>query len=78
MDGSPREDSLRLTFTKLGILEPVEALEVHALELARTLDAGVDDKALASVSREYRLTLEKIESQPRETPSDADRIEDKY
>jgi|SRR5690242_10692768 len=86
------EQGVRTTLTEWGILEPTGAWEVMAINLAQVLDGtnstfkvseepkyGKDDKvAVASINRELRLTLEKIESQPRETAANAESLEDKY
>ena len=86
------EAGVRLTLTEWGILEPIGAWEVMAINLAQVLDGtnttfkvsdvpkyGKDDKvAVASINRELRLTLEKIESQPRETAANSESLEDKY
>ena len=75
----PVESGVRTTLTELGILEPTTALECLAIHLAHTLDTSVEEKNVASVSRELRLTLEKIESRADGTNKDElDEIADKY
>ena len=39
----------------------LEMLRRLALKLARQLDAGVEDKSLASIARQYRETIREIE-----------------
>jgi len=78
--------------TEWGILEPTGAWEVMAINLAQVLDGtnatfkmdgnakyGKDDKiAVASVNRELRLTLEKVETMPRAKATDKESLENKY
>lgn len=78
--------------TEWGILEPTGAWEVMAINLAQVLDGtnstfklsgdvkyGKDDKvAVASVNRELRLTLEKVEIMPRAKATDKESLENKY
>jgi hypothetical protein len=86
------EQGVRTTLTEWGILEPTGAWEVMAINLAQVLDGtnatfkmsgdakyGKDDKvAVASVNRELRLTLEKIEAMPRAKTDDKETLENKY
>jgi hypothetical protein len=88
----PVEFGVRTTFTEWGILEPTTAWEMMAINLAQILDGtnktfkldespkyGKDDKvAVASINRELRLTLEKIEQTPRQTASDHEQLENKW
>lgn len=86
------EQGVRTTLTEWGILEPTGAWEVMAINLAQVLDGtnstfkvseepkyGKDDKvAVASINRELRLTLEKIEANAPQPVSDTESLEDKY
>ena len=86
------EAAVRTTLTEWGILEPTGAWEVMAINLAQVLDGtnntfkvtsepkyGKDDKvAVASINRELRLTLEKVELMPREKATDNESLENKY
>ena len=86
------EAGVRFTLTEWGILEPVGAWEVMAINLAQVLDGtnatfkmsgdakyGKDDKvAVASVNRELRLTMEKVEAMPRAKATDEESLENKY
>lgn len=86
------EQGVRTTLTEWGILEPTGAWEVMAINLAQVLDGtnatfkmsgdakyGKDDKvAVASVNRELRLTLEKVEIMPRAKTTEGESLENKY
>jgi len=72
------ESGVRTTLTELGILEPTTALECLAVHLANTLDNAEDEKNVAAVSRELRLTLEKIESRAGTNKDELDDIASKY
>lgn len=86
------EAGVRFTMTEWGIFEPVGAWEVMAINLAQVLDGtnatfkmsgdakyGKDDKvAVASVNRELRLTLEKVEAMRPARTIDGESLENKY
>lgn len=88
----PVESGVRTTFTNWGILEPVTAYECMAINLAQILDGtsttfkmngeakfNKDDKtAVASINRELRLTLEKIDADRPAARDDLDDIASKY
>jgi hypothetical protein len=59
----PIEQGVMASLLACGVKEPHSALEHLAIELARTLDKGVEDKTFASLSRELRLTLKEVEQQ---------------
>jgi hypothetical protein len=64
------EAGVRKTLKQLGVSEPVTALECLAIELASTLDNGVDEKTMAALSRELRLTIEQVGQQSGNADSD--------
>ncbi len=64
------EEGVLRDFKRWGITEPYSARQALALEVARTLDVGVEEKNFAALSRELRLTLIEIENEPR-TEEDA-------
>lgn len=88
----PVEQGVRTTLTEWGILEPSTAWEMMAVNLAQILDGtnntfkmdespkyGKDDKvAVASINRELRLTLEKIEATAPSVKDEQDEIANKY
>ena len=66
----PVEQGLRTSLTELGILEPTTVYECLAVTLAQIMDgtsdvyqADRDKTGISSISRELRLTLERIEIQ---------------
>ena len=59
------EAGVRESLSREGIKNPSTAPELLAIELAKRLDNGVDDRSLAGISRELRLTLEEVRVQPR-------------
>lgn len=88
----PVESGVRLSLVKLGILEPVTALECMAINLAQVLDGTssvfkLEDNSkfakdptgsVATINRELRLTLEAIANQPSPTRDAVQEIADKY
>jgi hypothetical protein len=92
METGQVEQGVRTTMTEWGILEPTGAWEVMAINLAQVLDGtnstfkmsgdakyGKDDKvAVASVNRELRLTLEKVDAMRPTLTADKESLEDKY
>lgn len=62
------EDGVRETLKREGVKTPSTALEILAIEQARKIDNLADEKNLAPLSRELRLTLESIHYQAK--PSD--------
>jgi hypothetical protein len=58
------EQGVYEVFKREGIDKPRTALEWQALDIARRLDKGIDDRYLASVHRELRLVLEALPLQP--------------
>jgi len=88
----PVESGVRLSLVKLGILEPVTALECMAINLAQVLDGTsevfkLDDNSkfskdptgsVATINRELRLTLEDIARQPSPKPDTVQSISDRF
>jgi len=81
----PVEQGVRTTLTELGILEPTSVYECLAVTLAQIMDgtspvyqADKDKTGISSISRELRLTLERIEAQPRSKQDELDEIADRY
>ena len=86
------EQGVRTTMTEWGILEPTGAWEVMAINLAQVLDGtnstfkmsgdskyGKDDKvAVASVNRELRITLEKVDAMRPTQTTDNESLENKW
>lgn len=69
------EDGIRLTLSESNIDEPKRAYEVIAIALARAFDNDPDEKSIPGISRELRLTLEKIElSHPSTTDDKVDAL----
>ena len=80
----PVEQGLRTSLTELGILEPTTVYECLAVTLAQIMDgtsdvyqADRDKTGISSISRELRLTLERIEIQSPKK-DERDEIADKY
>jgi hypothetical protein len=69
------EDGVRETLRQEGIKEPSTALELLAIQIAKTLDSSPEDKVIAGLSRELRLTLEAVHYQPRNTKSFLDDLQ---
>lgn len=69
------EKGVRQDIERLKIQEPYPALVNLAIEIARTLDDGVEEKNLASLSRELRLTLEQIGINDSSSGREADAVE---
>ena len=80
----PVEQGLRTSLTELGILEPTTVYECLAVTLAQIMDgtsdvyqADRDKTGISSISRELRLTLERIEIQSPKK-DERDEIAEKY
>jgi hypothetical protein len=58
----------------MGITEPHTALEMLAILIASVLDNDPDEKTVAPLSRELRLTLEKCNDQPTPTSDPVEAI----
>jgi hypothetical protein len=58
------QQGVRKSLRDLGIIEPQTAIEMLAILIAEVLDDNPDDKTVAALSRELRLTLEKCADQP--------------
>lgn len=58
------QQGVRESLRDLGITEPRTAIERLAILIAEVLDSDPDDKTVAALSRELRLTLEKCADQP--------------
>lgn len=66
------ERGVRAKLDQLGRKEPASELDFLAIVLARALDnSELAPKDLASLSREFRLTMEMVEAQ---TPPERDRV----
>jgi hypothetical protein len=79
----PIETGVRFSFEKLGITEPTTALECLAIGLAEILDGTSatykqDKAAYAALSRELRLTLDKVAEQPAPTTDAVEEMAGKY
>jgi hypothetical protein len=83
----PIEAGVNADLRKLGILEASSALETTALALARILDGPsavcpacelplpvADARSAAGLSRELRLTMEAIASQPEPNQDDVEKL----
>lgn len=64
------ESGVRKTLSQQGIKEPSTALEMLAIQLAKALDERPDEKTLAAISRELRLTLDAVRNQPKPAEGD--------
>jgi hypothetical protein len=60
----PIGQGVRESLRDLGIAEPRTAIERLAILIAEVLDTKPDDKTVAALSRELRLTLDKCADQP--------------
>lgn len=58
------ESGVRRSLRSLGIIEPSTALELLAIKLAQALDSNPAETSMAALSRELRLTLDQVASQP--------------
>jgi hypothetical protein len=58
------EQGVRKSLRDLGITEPQTAIEMLAILIGKVLDDSPDDKTVAALSRELRLTLDKCADQP--------------
>jgi hypothetical protein len=66
------ESGVRADLAKLDIAEPRSALDFLAIALAASIDRGDDERSVASLARELRLTLAAIHADG--TPA-ADRLD---
>jgi hypothetical protein len=55
-------DGVTASFKEMGIDTPTTASEMMAMNLAEQLDNGVDEKNLAGINRELRLTMDEIKA----------------
>ena len=58
------ESGVRKTLRQQQIEAPSTALEMLAIQLAQALDGKPDERTIAAISRELRLTLDAIRAQP--------------
>ena len=68
------QQGVRESLRDLGITEPRTAVEKLAILIAEVLDNEPDEKTVAALSRELRLTLDKCADQPARTDSPVEEI----
>jgi len=70
------ESGVLVVFRQHGITDPETAYELLALELARRIDRGIDDRSLAAVTAQLRLTIQDVLTQPSPKASGIDKLID--
>lgn len=72
------ESGVLETLKREGIKTPTTALEMLAIKLARRLDHLADERNLAPLSHQLRLTLENIHYQPKPADDAVDTLAASY